>query len=57
MSIHQPSFKFQELVNFLENQDIMVRTIINPDCVRASIHYFSLEAEIDKLVAEIKAFI
>ncbi|MDE5076892.1 MAG: aminotransferase class V-fold PLP-dependent enzyme [Trichodesmium sp. St2_bin6] len=47
----------QELVNFLENQDIMVRTIINPDCVRASIHYFSLEAEIDKLVAEIKAFI
>ncbi|MGD1805835.1 aminotransferase class V-fold PLP-dependent enzyme [Dapis sp. BLCC M126] len=47
----------QELVEYLENQEIMVRTILDPDCVRACVHYFSGEAEIDKLVAEIKAFV
>ncbi len=47
----------QELVEYLENKEIMVRTILDPDCVRACVHYFSGEAEIDKLVAEIKAFV
>ncbi|MEB3341393.1 aminotransferase class V-fold PLP-dependent enzyme [Okeania sp.] len=47
----------QELVEYLENQEIMVRTILDPDCVRAGVHYFSLEAEIDKLIEEIKAFV
>ena len=47
----------QELVEYLENQEIMVRTILDPDCVRACVHYFTGEAEIDKLVAEIKAFV
>ncbi|MEG5017841.1 MULTISPECIES: aminotransferase class V-fold PLP-dependent enzyme [unclassified Microcoleus] len=39
-----------KLVNLLEKQGIMVRTILNPDCVRACVHYFTTEAEIDKLV-------
>ncbi|NES06055.1 MAG: aminotransferase class V-fold PLP-dependent enzyme [Okeania sp. SIO2F4] len=47
----------QELVEYLENKEILVRTILDPDCVRACVHYLSGEAEIDKLVAEIKAFI
>ena len=47
----------QQLVEYLEKQDIMVRTILDPDCVRACVHYFTTEAEIDKLVAEIQAFI
>lgn len=47
----------KELVKFLENQEIMVRTILEPDCVRACVHYFSLEAEIDQLVIKIKAFV
>ena len=47
----------QELVKYLENQGIMVRTLLDPDCVRACVHYFSLEAEIDKLIEQIKAFI
>ncbi|MDJ0517989.1 MAG: aminotransferase class V-fold PLP-dependent enzyme [Trichodesmium sp. MO_231.B1] len=47
----------QELVEYLENKEIMVRTILDPDCVRACVHYFSGETEIDTLVAEIKAFI
>ncbi|MDY7005271.1 MAG: aminotransferase class V-fold PLP-dependent enzyme [Cyanobacteriota bacterium] len=46
----------QQLVEYLEKQGIMVRTILDPDCVRACVHYFTQEAEIDKLVAEIKAF-
>ncbi|NES74568.1 MULTISPECIES: aminotransferase class V-fold PLP-dependent enzyme [Okeania] len=46
----------QQLVEYLEKQGMMVRTILDPDCVRACVHYFTQEAEIDKLVAEIKAF-
>lgn len=42
-----------KLVNLLEKQGIMVRTILNPDCVRACVHYFTTEAEIDKLVGAI----
>ncbi|MEG4346245.1 aminotransferase class V-fold PLP-dependent enzyme [Microcoleus sp. A003_D6] len=40
----------KQLVDLLEKQGIMVRTILNPDCVRACVHYFTTEAEIDKLV-------
>jgi L-cysteine/cystine lyase len=43
----------KKLVDLLEKQGIMVRTILNPDCVRACIHYFTTEAEIDKLVGAI----
>lgn len=43
----------KKLVDLLEKQGIMVRTILNPDCVRAGVHYFTTEAEIDKLVGEI----
>ena len=42
-----------KLVNLLEKQGIMVRTILSPDCVRACVHYFTTEAEIDKLVGAI----
>lgn len=43
----------KKLVDLLEKQEIMVRTILNPDCVRACVHYFTTEAEIDKLVGAI----
>ncbi|MGB3265946.1 MAG: aminotransferase class V-fold PLP-dependent enzyme, partial [Microcoleus sp.] len=42
-----------KLVDLLEKQGIMVRTILNPDCVRACVHYFTTEAEIDRLVGAI----
>ncbi|MGL5059220.1 MAG: aminotransferase class V-fold PLP-dependent enzyme, partial [Microcoleus sp.] len=42
-----------KLVNLLEKQGIMVRTILNPDCVRACVHYLTTEEEIDKLVGAI----
>jgi len=43
----------KKLVDLLEKQGIMVRTILNPDCVRACVHYFTTEAEIDNLVGAI----
>ena len=46
----------RQLVQFLEKRDIMTRTILDPDCVRACVHYFTLESEIDQLVEEIQKF-
>jgi len=43
----------KELVALWEKQGIMVRTIPSLDCVRACVHYFTTEAEIDKLVGAI----
>jgi L-cysteine/cystine lyase len=43
----------KKLVDLLEKQGIMVRTILNPDCVRACVQYFTTEAEIDRLVGAI----
>lgn len=43
----------KQLVDLLEKQGIMVRTILNPDCVRACVHYFTTEAELDRLVGAI----
>ncbi|MEG4626944.1 aminotransferase class V-fold PLP-dependent enzyme [Microcoleus sp. w1-18aA5] len=43
----------KKLVDLLEKQGILVRTILNPDCVRACVHYFTTEAEMDKLVGVI----
>jgi len=44
------------LVKFLEERDIFVRTILNPDCVRACVHYFTDETEIERLVSAIAEF-
>lgn len=48
--------KHPQLVQFLEDRDIMVRTIRDPDCVRACVHYFTSKSEIDRLVVGIEAF-
>ncbi|NET34910.1 MAG: cysteine lyase, partial [Cyanothece sp. SIO1E1] len=45
------------LVKTLEKQGLMLRTILSPSCVRACIHYFTLETELDQLVAAIKDFV
>ncbi|PPJ62977.1 aminotransferase class V-fold PLP-dependent enzyme [Cuspidothrix issatschenkoi] len=46
----QPSFK---LVQSLEAQNILTRTIANPNCIRVSVHYLTLASEIDQLIASI----
>jgi L-cysteine/cystine lyase len=46
----------QQLVQFLEQQSCMLRTIYNPNCVRACVHYFTLRQEVDQLVKEIESY-
>ena len=45
-----------ELVTYLESKGIFTRTIADPNCVRACVHYFTLESEMDQLVEEIERF-
>ncbi|NJR38799.1 MAG: aminotransferase class V-fold PLP-dependent enzyme [Leptolyngbyaceae cyanobacterium CSU_1_4] len=37
------------IVKALEHQGFLVRTILDPDCIRACVHYFTLETEIEQL--------
>ncbi|MCU0565936.1 MAG: aminotransferase class V-fold PLP-dependent enzyme [Oculatellaceae cyanobacterium Prado106] len=39
-----------EVVKSLEQQRIFLRTLLDPDCIRACVHYLTTEAEIDQLV-------
>ncbi|HTL89351.1 MAG TPA: aminotransferase class V-fold PLP-dependent enzyme [Leptolyngbya sp.] len=48
--------KHSQLVQSLEEQGIFLRVILNPNCVRACVHYFTTEAEIDRLVDAIAKF-
>lgn len=45
-----------KLVQFLDSQKILTRTIADPSCTRVSVHYFTLESEIDQLVEAIQNF-
>jgi L-cysteine/cystine lyase len=45
-----------QLVQFLETKNIFVRTILNPNCVRACVHYLTTDEEIDQLVEAIVQF-
>lgn len=40
----------QQLVQSLEQKGLMLRTLLDPNCVRACVHYFSTKAEIDQLI-------
>ncbi|GAP97019.1 aminotransferase class V-fold PLP-dependent enzyme [Leptolyngbya sp. NIES-2104] len=48
--------KHVPLVQSLEEQSIFLRVILNPNCVRACVHYFTTEDEIDLLVNAIEKF-
>lgn len=43
-----------QCVQQLEQQGFLLRTILNPNCIRACVHYFTSEAEIDQLVEAIQ---
>jgi L-cysteine/cystine lyase len=45
----------KKLVDSLEQKGFMLRTILDPDCVRACVHYFTQPAEIDQLIKAIKS--
>ena len=51
VSFYPPAQKdAQTIVGALESQGFYLRTLVNPYCIRACVHYFTLEAEIDALV-------
>jgi L-cysteine/cystine lyase len=54
ISFQLNSGRHAELVKTLEAQQIYLRLILDPNCVRACVHYFTTDAEIDKLVEAIK---
>lgn len=45
-----------KLVQFLDSQRILTRTIADPSCIRATVHYLTLESEIDQLVEAVAKF-
>jgi L-cysteine/cystine lyase len=47
----------RRLCDELEKRQIIVRTISSPDCMRASVHYFSSEDEINQLVSALAQLI
>jgi L-cysteine/cystine lyase len=46
-----------KLVQALEAQGFLLRTILSPDCIRACVHYFTSEQEIDRLIDAIQKLI
>jgi L-cysteine/cystine lyase len=42
-------------VQTLEKQGFMLRTLANPDCIRACVHYFTIPSEIEHLITTIRA--
>jgi L-cysteine/cystine lyase len=47
----QPSPKLhRQLVEKLETQGFLLRTLMSPNCVRACVHYLTLESDIDQLI-------
>ncbi len=47
----------KQLVDSLEQQGFMLRSILNPDCARACVHYFTEQGEIDQLIEVIERLI
>jgi L-cysteine/cystine lyase len=56
VSFQIESHQHKSLVEFLEARDIMVRTILDPNCTRACVHYFTTTEEMDRLVAGVAEF-
>lgn len=52
----QPDFeRHGALAKQLESEKIYVRTLLSPNCLRACVHYLTMESEIDNLIARIGA--
>lgn len=56
VSFQLASSQHLQLVRWLEGRGFCLRTLLDPSCVRACVHYFTLESEIDDLIANIAEF-
>ena len=55
VSFQVAGVEHKQLVNALEEKGFLLRTIADPDCIRACVHYLTLEEECDRLITEIKS--
>jgi L-cysteine/cystine lyase len=46
-----------QLINQLEQEGYYLRKLLNPDCIRACVHYFTLPSEIEQLVTAIRQYV
>ncbi|MEO0836363.1 MAG: aminotransferase class V-fold PLP-dependent enzyme [Cyanobacteria bacterium J06642_3] len=54
VSFQVAEIEHKQLVDVLETQGFLLRTIADPDCIRACVHYLTLPEEIDSLLNVIK---
>ena len=51
------SMSHKSIVNKLEKQGFLLRTLRDPDCIRACVHYFTLPDEIEQLIKAISLIV
>lgn len=54
VSFQVTGMEHKQLVDTLEQQGFLLRTIADPECIRACVHYLTLPEEIDSLLKAIK---
>ena len=54
ISFQIADIEHKQLVDTLEKQGFLLRTIADPDCIRACVHYLTLSEECDRLLETIK---
>ena len=54
VSFQVADIEHKKLVDALEQQGFLLRTIADPDCIRACVHYLTLPEECDRLLDAIK---
>jgi L-cysteine/cystine lyase len=57
VSFQVSELEHKQLVNYLEEQGFYLRTIADPNCIRACVHYLTLPEEIDSLIAVLKNYL
>lgn len=53
VSFQAAGHSHKKLVESLEEQGFLLRTLANPECIRACVHYFTLPDEVERLVEAI----
>lgn len=54
VSFQVAGIEHKQFVDALEKQGFLLRTIADPDCIRACVHYLTLPEEINRLITVIK---
>lgn len=55
--VDAPTGAHRKLVNALEERHFLLRTLADPDCIRACVHYFTTPEDIDRLIGELRSLL